>query len=132
MHGVTLIPTAAVQLSTATTTGAYVYLVKPDSTVTVRDITTGITEGDQSQVLSGLQPGDEIVLTGVDKLNEGSKVTVQLQGAGGGRGGNGAAEGAARGAAPPAGSSGLTNGSAPNSLPKSNSGRPVRDGGKNK
>ena len=80
-RGVTLIPTAAIQ---RTTTGAYVYLVKPDSTATVRNITLGTTEGDQSQVISGLEPGDEVVMTGVDKLNEGTKVSVQVQGQGSG------------------------------------------------
>jgi multidrug efflux system membrane fusion protein len=76
-RGVTLIPTAAIQ---RTTTSTYVWLAKPDSTVTVRNITVGTTEGDQSQILSGLAPGDEVVMTGVDKLNEGSKVSVQVQG----------------------------------------------------
>jgi multidrug efflux system membrane fusion protein len=76
-RGVTLIPTAAVQ---RTTTNTYVYLVNPDSSVTVRNITEGTTEGDASQITSGLEPGDEIVMTGVDKLNEGTKVNAQVQG----------------------------------------------------
>jgi multidrug efflux system membrane fusion protein len=80
-RGVTLIPTATIQ---RTTTSTYVYLAKPDSTVTVRNITVGTTEGDQSQVISGLAPGDEVVMTGVDKLTEGSKVRVQVQGQGSG------------------------------------------------
>jgi multidrug efflux system membrane fusion protein len=79
--GVTLIPNAAIQ---RTTTSIYVWLVKPDSTVTVREITVGTSEGDLSQILSGLAPGDELVMTGVDKLSEGSKVNVQLQGQTGG------------------------------------------------
>jgi multidrug efflux system membrane fusion protein len=74
--GVTLLPVAAVQRSTST----YVYLVKPDSTVTVRQITTGTTEGDQTEVTAGLQPGDVAVMTGVDKLQEGSKVVVHFPG----------------------------------------------------
>jgi multidrug efflux system membrane fusion protein len=80
-RGVTLLPTAAIQ---RTTTNTYVWLVKPDSTVTERDITVGTSEGDQSQILSGLEPGDEAVMTGVDKLNEGAKVNVQVQGPGSG------------------------------------------------
>jgi len=95
--------------------------VKPDSTVTVRNITTGITEADVEEVTSGLQPGDEVVMTGVDKLLEGSKVTVQLQGGRGGAAG-------APGTPPPAGSKGLT--TSPNSLPKKNSGTPARQGGR--
>jgi len=76
-HGVTLVPTAAVQRNSQTT---YVFLVKPDSTVTVRPITIGTTEGYDSEVPSGLSPGDVVVMTGVDKLQEGSKVRVQMYG----------------------------------------------------
>jgi len=70
-RGVTLVPTAAVQRNAQAT---YVYVVKPDSTVTVRTVTIGTTEGDDSEVVSGLTSGDVVVLTGVDKLQEGSRV----------------------------------------------------------
>ena len=73
-HGVTLIPTAVVQRNSQRT---YVFLVKPDSTVTVKTITIGTTEGDESEVTSGLAPGDEVVMTGVDRLQEGTKVRFQ-------------------------------------------------------
>jgi len=74
-HGVTLVPTAAIQRGTQRT---FVYLVKPDNTVTVRDVTLGTTEGDNVEVVSGLVPGDVVVTTGVDKLQEGSKVNAQV------------------------------------------------------
>jgi membrane fusion protein, multidrug efflux system len=74
-RGVTLVSTAAVQRNSQAT---YVYVVKPDSTVTVRQITLGTTEGDDSEVTSGLTPGEVVVMTGVDKLQEGSKVNAQL------------------------------------------------------
>jgi multidrug efflux system membrane fusion protein len=77
-HGVTLIPNAAVQRNSQ---AIYAYVVKPDSTVTVRQITLGTTEGDNSEVTSGLMPGEIVVMTGVDKLQEGSKVTYQIDGA---------------------------------------------------
>jgi len=133
-RGVTLIPTAAIQ---RTTTSTYVYLAKPDSTVTVRDIAIGTTEGDTSQILTGVQPGDEVVMTGVDKLNEGTKVTVQFQGQGGGRGAAGAGTQGAAGQATSVGGAqgiegeggGLTGGGTPNALPKKNDGRPLRKGG---
>jgi len=73
-HGVTLIATAVVQRNSQRT---YVFLVKPDSTVTVRSITIGTTEGDESEVTSGLAPGDQVVMTGVDRLQEGTKVRFQ-------------------------------------------------------
>jgi multidrug efflux system membrane fusion protein len=85
--GVTLLQSAAIQRNTNDT---YVYLIKPDSTVTVRIVKTGTTEGDQAEITSGLAPGDEVVMTGVDKLQEGSKVTVNTGGASGASGASGA------------------------------------------
>jgi multidrug efflux system membrane fusion protein len=76
-RAVTLVPTAAVQRNSQMT---YVYVVKPDSTVTVRQVSLGTTEGDQSEITSGLSPGDIAVMTGVDKLQEGSKVSAQIDG----------------------------------------------------
>ena len=74
-HGVTLVPTAAVQRNSQ---AIYVYVVKADSTVTVRSIAIGTTEGDDSEVTSGLVPGEIVVMTGVDKLQEGTKVSAQI------------------------------------------------------
>jgi len=74
--GVILIPTAAVQ---RTANRTYVYLVKPDSSVSVRDIQTGTTDGEKTEVTKGLAAGDELVITGVDRLTEGTKVEAQLQ-----------------------------------------------------
>ena len=48
--------------------------------MTVRNINVGVTEGDQSKITSGLAPGDTVVMTGVDKLQEGSKVAATLNG----------------------------------------------------
>ena len=78
-HGVTLLPTAAIQRNNQQT---YVWFVKPDSTVSVREVKLGTTEGDESEITSGLSPGDAAVMTGVDRLQEGSKVNAQLEGAG--------------------------------------------------
>jgi multidrug efflux system membrane fusion protein len=75
---VTLLPNAAIQRNNQQT---YVWFVKPDSTVTVRQIKLGTTEGDQSEVTTGLEPGDTVVMTGVDRLQEGSKVNAQIEGA---------------------------------------------------
>jgi multidrug efflux system membrane fusion protein len=75
--GVTLVSTAAVQRNSQAT---YVYVVKADSTVSVRPIMIGTTEGDDSEVTSGLMPGEVVVMTGVDKLEEGTKVNAQIPG----------------------------------------------------
>jgi multidrug efflux system membrane fusion protein len=53
-------------------------VVKPDSTVTVRPVTTGTMEGDDTEVTTGLGPDEVVVMTGVDKLQEGSKVNAQI------------------------------------------------------
>jgi len=74
-HGITLAPSAVIQ---RTTNSTYVYLVKEDHTVTVRQVTQGVTEGDNAEVTSGAAPGDVLVMTGVDKLQEGTRVTVQM------------------------------------------------------
>jgi multidrug efflux system membrane fusion protein len=74
-HGITLAPSAVIQRNTNST---YVYLVKDDHTVTVRQITTGVTEGYNVEITGGAAPGDVLVMTGVDKLQEGTRVTVQM------------------------------------------------------
>jgi multidrug efflux system membrane fusion protein len=76
-NGVVLLTTAAIQRNSNAT---FVYLVQPDSTVTVRNIQVGTTEGDETEITSGLAPGDVVVMTGTDKLQEGSKVNVQVLG----------------------------------------------------
>jgi multidrug efflux system membrane fusion protein len=74
-RGVTLIPSAAVQRSTQTT---FVYLIRPDSTVVSRPVVLGTTESGQSEIVSGLAPGDAVAMTGVDKLQDGSKVIPHI------------------------------------------------------
>ena len=59
-------PRAVIQ---RTTNSTYVYLVKADHTVTVRQIAMGVTEGDDTEITSGVAPGDVLVMTGVDKLH---------------------------------------------------------------
>ena len=49
------------------------YVVKPDSSVEMRTITTGPAEGDEMTVKTGIQAGDVVVTDGVDKLQGGTK-----------------------------------------------------------
>ncbi len=76
-QNITLLANSAIQRNS---TGAYVWLVNPDQTVSVRPITLGTTEGDQSEITSGLEPGDMVVTVGVDRLEEGGKVNAQVPG----------------------------------------------------
>jgi membrane fusion protein, multidrug efflux system len=71
----TLVPTAAVQRNPQ---GTFVYAIKPDDTVEVRQVTVGASEGSVTSVISGLTPGDRVVTDGVDKLHSGSRVYAQL------------------------------------------------------
>jgi len=66
-------PSAAVQSGP---TGQYVFVVKPDSTVELRNITIARAEGDDSVVASGLQAGDQVVTVGQLRLAPGTKVNV--------------------------------------------------------
>jgi len=83
LKGAVTVPTAAVQRSPQST---FVYVVKPDKTVEVRNVTVQLTEGDDTSLSAGLQPGELVVVDGVDKLRPGMKVDVTMAGAKGGRG----------------------------------------------
>ena len=67
------VPSTAVQRGAQ---GTFVYVVKPDSSVTVRRIRIGTTEGDWVSVQGDLAAGDRVVTDGADRLREGAKVEV--------------------------------------------------------
>jgi membrane fusion protein, multidrug efflux system len=46
------------------------------STVTVRTVKQGIVNGERTSILSGVQPGEQVVIDGVDRLREGAKIMV--------------------------------------------------------
>jgi multidrug efflux system membrane fusion protein len=73
------VPNAAIQRSSQ---GTFVYLVKPDQTVTVRQVRLGPSEGDNSAIDEGLVPGDLVVVEGAERLRDGVKVTLKSQGPG--------------------------------------------------
>jgi membrane fusion protein, multidrug efflux system len=73
LNDVTLSPVAAVQHGAP---GEFVYLIKPDSTVAVRVVRTGVTEADQVQIISGLSPNDMVVVDGADRLRDGAKIRI--------------------------------------------------------
>ena len=73
LQNVVLVPAAAIQRSPQST---FVWLVKPDSTVELRNVDVQLTEGDRAAIRSGLAAGDRVVIDGVDKLQPGSKVQL--------------------------------------------------------
>jgi multidrug efflux system membrane fusion protein len=73
---VTTMSTAGIQRGAP---GTFVYLVNADSTVSVRPVKLGVTEGDHVEILSGLTPGDRIVIDGADKLRDGAKIVIRSE-----------------------------------------------------
>lgn len=72
-NGVT-VPSAAVQMGPA---GAFVFLIKNDSTVEPQPVTVTQIENNTALIAKGLQTGDKIVTSGQNRLYPGSKVAVQ-------------------------------------------------------
>jgi membrane fusion protein, multidrug efflux system len=118
------VPTAAIQRGSPNgQPGSYVYIVGADSTVAVRPITIGPTDGSMTAVNSGLTAGERVVVDGADRLRDGLRVNVSTldgkptggSGAPGGPGGPGGpgARGPPGGAAP--GTPGRSGGQNPNS-----------------
>src|SRR5262245_16385040 len=73
MHDTDIVPSSAIQRGAP---GTFVYVVKPDRTVAVQKVKLGPTDGHQIAILSGLQPGESVVVDGTDRLRDGGKVTV--------------------------------------------------------
>ena len=76
-RGATLVPSAAVQRGTQ---GQFVYVVKPDQTVDARPVRVGVSEGDAVSIVSGVAPGELVVVDGADSLRAGRSVTLQARG----------------------------------------------------
>lgn len=85
-HNALTVPTAAVQHGSQ---GTYVYVVKPDKTVDARPVSIVMTEGTTAVLGGGVNPGDQVVTDGADKLQPHGK--VEIAGARGEHGGGGKA-----------------------------------------
>ena len=72
-RGVALLPNPTIQRSAD---GAFVYLLKPDQTVTAHSISVGITEGNVSEV-EGLDDGAMVAADNFNRLTEGAHVTIR-------------------------------------------------------
>lgn len=73
LQNVILVPSPAVQEGVP---GTYVYVVQPNNTVKAQPVSVGPTDGVNTAILKGLQAGDKVVVDGVDRLADGSKVQV--------------------------------------------------------
>jgi len=68
-----VVPTSSIQRGAP---GTFVYLVGPDSTVSVRPVKLGAAQGERQAIVSGLALGDTVVTDGVDRLRDGAKVIL--------------------------------------------------------
>lgn len=66
-----IVPSAAIQRGPQ---GAFVFVMQPDKTVSMRAIKTGVTQEGETAVLTGLTAGDLVVVEGTERLRDGSKV----------------------------------------------------------
>lgn len=78
LHNQTIIPSAAVRRGAPNgVLSTFVYLVNATaSTVSVRPVTLGVADGERVAVTQGLQPGDEVVTEGGDRLRDGAPVLL--------------------------------------------------------
>ncbi len=98
LKNVVTVPTSAIQRGSP---GAYVYVINADNTVSVRQIVTGVVDGNFTAVNSGLSAGERVVIDGTDRLRDGLQVIVAAENgqAAGRRGARGGGQGRAKGQA---------------------------------
>lgn len=72
-----VVPSVAVQHGTR---GSFVYAVDSSGTAHLRDVKTGISDGDDVVIASGVSAGDALVVEGADRLRDGVHVDVRSKG----------------------------------------------------
>ncbi|HET9327429.1 MAG TPA: efflux RND transporter periplasmic adaptor subunit [Candidatus Eisenbacteria bacterium] len=70
----------------------FVYVVKPDSTVTRQAVVLGTRDSARAEIVSGVKEGDRVVRAGYQKLFEGARVLPLPEGGPGGPGANAGGE----------------------------------------
>jgi membrane fusion protein, multidrug efflux system len=73
----TVVPAAAIQRGPQ---GTYVFTVKPDKTVDMRNVTVSFNQGNFTAIATGITPGETVVTDGQDKLQPGSHIEVRAGG----------------------------------------------------
>jgi multidrug efflux system membrane fusion protein len=72
-RGATTVPTAAIQRGPR---GPYVFIINPDTSVKRQNVTLGHEDEVTTIVTAGLQPGDQVVTDGAQRLNDNSHAAV--------------------------------------------------------
>jgi multidrug efflux system membrane fusion protein len=76
LHNQVVVPVAAIQRGAD---GSFVFAVTPEKTVTQRNVKTGVQDGNNIQILSGIKAGDTVVVDGADRLRDGADVEIPNQ-----------------------------------------------------
>jgi multidrug efflux system membrane fusion protein len=54
-----------------------VFVVKPDNTAEMRNVTVSISQGNLTAIAQGIKPNENVVTDGQDKLQPGTKVEIR-------------------------------------------------------
>ncbi len=73
LHNQIIVPSAAIERGSS---GAFVFVVNSDSTVSMRAVTLGAAQGDKQAITKGLKAGDTVVTDGADRLKDGADVAL--------------------------------------------------------
>ena len=73
-RGASVVPAVALQRSPR---GPFVYVVRSDHTVEARQVTVGVTDGDDVSIDTGVNLGEQVVVDGADRLRDGTPVVLQ-------------------------------------------------------
>ncbi len=74
LKGAKLVPSGAVQIGQ---NGPYVFVVKADSTLDLRQVKPGQVHGDETVITEGVEPDEKVVTSGQLQLSPGAKVVVK-------------------------------------------------------
>ncbi|MGE0799863.1 MAG: MdtA/MuxA family multidrug efflux RND transporter periplasmic adaptor subunit [Lautropia sp.] len=73
LRDVVTIPSSAIQRGSQ---GLFVYVVRPDQTVSLRIVELGPVDGQRIAISKGLAAGEIVVIDGVDRLRDGARVEL--------------------------------------------------------
>ena len=76
LHNAVVVPTGAVQWNDS---GSFVYVIGERDVIKKQSIATGPVSDGYTVIDSGLQAGERVVVQGIDRLSEGTKVTPLTQ-----------------------------------------------------
>lgn len=71
LDNATIIPTVAVQVGQK---GSYVYVIKPDDTTDLRQVSIALVDGDRTVITDGVAAGERVVVDGQMRLKPGTRV----------------------------------------------------------